>query len=108
MYILWTDHVVSKLKHSNIGDKMPKNIKNAELDILDTLEDLEDDDYESYNEYLPEEMISVMSSILAQSIDIAKLVIENRARNSEKMSDQDIYQIHLDSYAHINNILSKD
>ena len=84
---------------------MPKNTDR--FDIEDDLELLEDDEYADYDEYIPEEMISAMSSLLSQSLDVAKLIIENRVRNSERMSDEDIYQIHMDSFTHMSNIISR-
>ncbi|OZG32018.1 MULTISPECIES: hypothetical protein [Rickettsieae] len=63
--------------------------------------DLEDDFY-------AEQMMSILPNIIRSTIDMAKLVIDNRVRNSDRMTDDDIYQIHRDAFKHLNSVFTED
>lgn len=39
----------------------------------------------------------LISTVASNSIELSKLVIENRVRNTEKLQDQEIYDIYLKS-----------
>jgi hypothetical protein len=39
----------------------------------------------------------MISSICSNTIELSKVVIENRVRNSDKLSDEDIYKIYKES-----------
>ena len=45
----------------------------------------------------PEFVTQMISSICNNSIELSKVVIENRVRNSDKLSDADIYNIYKES-----------
>ncbi|KJW03449.1 hypothetical protein REIP_1482 [Rickettsia endosymbiont of Ixodes pacificus] len=45
---------------------------------------------------------------MSTAVDMIKLVIENRVRNAEKMTDEDIYQIYNTSFKRMNKVLSED
>jgi hypothetical protein len=51
-------------------------------------------------------MAQMISSVLNASAELSKLVIENRKHNSQKMSDEDIYEIYSKSFTHILNTTS--
>lgn len=53
------------------------------------------------------DVTSVMSSVCNNSIELSKLVIENKVRNSEKLEDSDIYKIHRDSLLNIMKSMDK-
>ena len=40
----------------------------------------------------------VMPSVINSSVEVMKLVVENRVRNKEKMDDNDIYHIYKKSF----------
>jgi hypothetical protein len=45
----------------------------------------------------PEAVTGMVSAICKNSIELSKVVIENRVRNSDKLSDEDIYNIYKES-----------
>ena len=45
----------------------------------------------------PDSVTQMISSICNNSIELSKVVIENRVRNSDKLSDTDIYNIYKES-----------
>ena len=45
----------------------------------------------------PESVTGMVSAICKNSIELSKVVIENRVRNSDKLSDTDIYNIYKES-----------
>ena len=49
----------------------------------------------------------LVSSVIGSAIDLSKLVIENRVRNSHNMVDKDIYEIYQNSFNSIFEV-SKD
>ena len=53
------------------------------------------------------DVTSVMSSMCNNSIELSKLVIENKVRNSEKLEDSDIYKIHRDSLSNVMKDMDK-
>ncbi len=69
---------------------------------------IEEDDYQEHEysnlESTHAEMISTLPSLLNASLELAKLVIDNRVRNSQKMTDEDIYSIHRKSFQNMGNI----
>ena len=69
-------------------------------------DELDENDWQGERLYA-EEMLSMLPAIIDSSLDIAKLVIENRVRNSEKMTDEDIYQIHRKSFHYITNVFAE-
>lgn len=71
--------------------KIPKSNQPISIDVVqDALDDL------FASQFAPtEESISqMMSSVISNSIELSKLVIDNRVRNSEKLQDEDIYDIY--------------
>jgi hypothetical protein len=42
----------------------------------------------------PDAVTHMVSSICSNTIELSKVVIENRVRNSDKLSDADIYEIY--------------
>ena len=47
----------------------------------------------------------MITSILNSSIELSKIVIENRVRNSDHMIDEDIYDIHKKSFGSVQAVL---
>jgi hypothetical protein len=45
----------------------------------------------------PDAVKHMVSSICSNTIELSKVVIENRVRNSDKLSDEDIYKIYKES-----------
>jgi uncharacterized protein YehS (DUF1456 family) len=45
----------------------------------------------------PESVTGMVSAICNNSIELSKVVIENRVRNSDKLNDTDIYNIYKES-----------
>lgn len=91
------------------------NNKNRQIDKFASRKNednfiIKEDDYQEYehsnNEDVHTEMMSVLPFLLNASLELAKLVIDNRVRNSEKMTDDDIYSIHRKSFQKIGNIFS--
>jgi hypothetical protein len=97
-----------KNKNTNISPFVPKLHKNEDSFKLFNsliadcdLSDIEDD------EFYPNEMMTILPVMLSSTNDMTKLIIENRARNGEKMTDQDIYQIHSEAFKYITNIFNE-
>jgi len=71
---------------------------------------IEEDEYQEQEysnlEDAHTEMISALPSLLNASLELTKLVIDNRVRNSQKMTDEDIYSIHRKSFQNMGNIFS--
>lgn len=71
----------SKMLKSNLDDEMDY-LSKEELDF-----------------FLDEpEMSEMLSTLVTGAISLTQLVIENKIRNSEKMNDQDIYDIYNRSF----------
>jgi len=45
-----------------------------------------------------ESLLSMMSIAIRGTTDLSKIIIDNRMRNSEKITDEDIYKIYKESY----------
>ena len=91
------------------------NNKNRQIDKFASRKNednfiIEEDDYHEHeycdHEDAHTEMMSVLPSLLNASLELAKLVIDNRVRNSDKMTDDDIYSIHRKSFQKMGNIFS--
>jgi hypothetical protein len=81
---------------------MPKKIKTEKVSTLDDATIQEDssnaiEDIKMYD-FKGEEMVQMVSEVLNLAIDLSTLVVDNRKHNSEKMSDEDIYQIYNESF----------
>lgn len=48
-------------------------------------------------DYMDQSMGSMVSSVIHNAMELSKLVIENRIRNSENIKDEDIYNIYTKS-----------
>ena len=48
-------------------------------------------------DYMDQSMGSMVSSVIHNAMELSKLVIENRIRNSENIKDEDIYNIYAKS-----------
>ena len=75
-------------------------INNEEFDDHD--DDIDD------NSAMANMMMSMFPSIMEATLNLTKLIIDNKVRNNEKISDDDIYQLYCDSFKHINNTFRKD
>ena len=64
---------------------------------IDVVQDALDDLFTSQFTATGESISQMMSSVMSNSIELSKLVIDNRVRNSEKMQDEDIYTIYNNS-----------
>lgn len=88
---------------------MNKN-KNDIANFLNQSDQIEDDFIDMEDELFCDEhddaMTTMFPVIMDSTIEITRLVIENKIRNSEKMSDKDIHQIHEAAFQHISNIFA--
>ena len=77
------------------------------------IEEDEEDYYmeENYDEPdhhpVQSEMMTMVPVFMDQALGVTELIIANKVRNSEKISDQNIYRIHRDSFKHILVFLMK-
>ena len=83
-----------------------KNKKDYMMDILSSMayEDIELQTSDSF----AEQIVNILPKIMSTAIDMTKLVIENRVRNAEKMTDEDIYQIYNTSFKRMHKVLSEE
>ena len=82
-------------------DNLVDDLFNKSDQIDDDFDDIEDEMF--YDEQ--EDAVTTMFPVIMNStIEITKLIIENRVRNSEKLTDSEIYKIHTDAFQHISNI----
>jgi hypothetical protein len=92
-------------KHYNKNKQIEKfaSRKNGDNFIIE-----EDDDYHEHeycdHEDVHAEMMSALPSLLNASLELTKLIIDNKIRNSEKMTDEDIYSIYRKSFQNMGNI----
>ena len=69
---------------------------------------IEDEEYsDGYDEAEQATIIQMIPLILEQTFNLTELLIANRVRNSEKMSDNDIYQIYRDTFKNITKVFEK-
>ncbi len=55
----------------------------------------------------PNAVMATMPIVMNATIDLTKLVIDNRVRNLEQMADQDIYQIYREAFKHISKVFEE-
>ncbi len=91
-------------RQSNNSETVDMMFGNMMMDLMSKSQDDSDDDIEVDIE----QMMSILPNIMSSTIDMAKLVIENRVRNSDRMTDDDIYQIHRDAFKHLNSVFTGD
>jgi hypothetical protein len=48
----------------------------------------------------------MLSTLFSHSIDLTKLIIDNRVRNSERLTDDDVYELYSKSVYHVSIALS--
>jgi hypothetical protein len=61
---------------------------------IDAIQDALDDIFMGQFTPTEESISQMMSSVISNSMELSKLVIDNRVRNSEKLQDEDIYDIY--------------
>jgi len=61
---------------------------------MDSIQDALDDIFMGGFAPTGESVSQMVSSVISNSIELSKLVIDNRVRNSEKLQDEDIYDIY--------------
>lgn len=94
-----------KNKGSNIALK-----SRGQADVFQMFEDviLEKGFKDMEDEMLsPNAVMATMPIIMNATIDLTKLVIDNRVRNSAQMTDQDVYQIHREAFKHISKVFEE-
>lgn len=64
---------------------------------MDAIQDALDDIFMGQFAPTGDSISQMMSSVISNSIELSKLVIDNRVRNSEKLQDEDIYNIYNNS-----------
>ena len=100
----------NKHKNSNRSIKFMGNQPKDNFVIEEDEDDyyMEEEDYdESDHHHVESEMMTMVPVFMDQALGVTELIIANRVRNSEKISDQDIYRIHRDSFKHILVFLMK-
>lgn len=96
-------------KKNKGGAIIPFTSNKRQDEMMDKLSAMVQEDMEMIdNHYLVEQMMDLVPSIMTAAIDVSKLVIDNRVRNSEKMKDEDIYQIYRKSFKQIQQVLSEE
>ena len=61
---------------------------------IDVVQDALDDLFASQFAPTGDSITQVMTAVLNNSMELSKLVVENRVRNSKKLQDEDIYNIY--------------
>jgi hypothetical protein len=87
-------------KKSSNKTKIVKSKSESKLIPSDFFEDMLDEMME-YAEPSPDEahaVIQLATSTMNAAIDLSKIVVENRIRNSQQINDNDIYQIYGESF----------
>lgn len=96
-------------KKNKVGAIIPFTSNNQKDEMRDKISAMVQEDIDMMdNHYLVEQMMDLVPSIMSAAIDVAKLVVDNRVKNSEKMKDEDIYQIYRASFKHIQKVLSEE
>jgi len=91
------------------GNIIPFANKNKEDDMMDILSSMAYEDIElQTSDYFAEQIVNILPKVMSTAIDMTKLVIENRVRNAEKMTDEDIYQIYNTSFKRMHKVLSEE
>lgn len=90
------------------GNIIPFANKNKKDDMMDILSSMAYEDIElQTSDYFAEQIVNILPKVMSTAIDMTKLVIENRVRNAEKMTDEDIYQIYNTSFKRMHKVLSE-
>ncbi|HJD56494.1 MAG TPA: hypothetical protein LFW21_07885 [Rickettsia endosymbiont of Pyrocoelia pectoralis] len=77
--------------------------------MMDILSSMAYEDIElQTSDYFAEQIVNILPKVMSTAIDMTKLVIENRVRNAEKMTDEDIYQIYNTSFKRMHKVLSEE
>lgn len=91
------------------GNIIPFASQNKKDDMMDILSSMACEDIEMQtSDYFTEQIVNILPKVMSTAVDMTKLVIENRVRNAEKMTDEDIYQIYNTSFKRMNKVLSED
>lgn len=81
---------------------MKDYIKENEDENFDEEDLFEIDDMD--NDY-QNEVISFLPTLMASAISLTELLVANRQHNSQKMTDEDILNIHHKAFQHVNELL---
>jgi hypothetical protein len=87
---------MQKKKNNFIGD-----LFNESNQIDDDLENINNEMFYAGAE---ESVLATFPIIMSSTFGLTKLIIENKVRNSEKLTDRDIYKIHSEAFNHVSNI----
>lgn len=101
---------LNRTKNPNKGSKFVETNRTHDNFVIEGDADyIEDEEYDEceHDYYHQNESIAMIPAFMGQALDIAKLIIENKVRNSEKISDKDIYQIHRNSFKHVISIFDE-
>ncbi|WP_342225263.1 hypothetical protein [Rickettsia endosymbiont of Urophora cardui] len=91
------------------GNIIPFANKSQKDDMMDILSSMAYEDIElQTSDYFAEQIVNILPKVMSTAIDMTKLVIENRVRNAEKMTDEDIYQIYNTSFKRMHKVLSEE
>lgn len=91
------------------GNIIPFVNKSKKDDMMDIFNSMVYEDMAlQTNDYVAEQIVNILPKVMSTAVDMTKLVIENRVRNAEKMTDEDIYQIYNTSFKRMNKVLSEE
>lgn len=91
------------------GNIIPFASKNKKDDMMDMLNSMVQEDIEMQaSDYFAEQIVNILPKVMSTAVDMTKLVIENRVRNAEQITDEDIYQIYNTSFKRMNKVLSEE
>jgi len=71
--------------------------ENFDEEDLFEIDDM-DNDYQN-------EVASFLPTLMDSAISLTELIIANRQHNSQKMTDEDIFNIHHKAFQHVNELL---
>lgn len=91
------------------GNIIPFANKSKKDDMMDIFNSMVYEDMAlQTNDYVAEQIVNILPKVMSTAVDMTKLVIENRVRNTEKMTDEDIYQIYNTAFKRMNKVLSEE